>query len=340
VISDNSCGAGLLFSPAGHLSARAKDWRVQGQARLAHSSRRGQSSASLECPGTTHTDPQLHDAIPFRKQCSVAVLAALGARASPHSQLLGIDTVCLADGTPSPPMFLYAGERREMACRQLESRARELCWSHGFFEHVKIEHLDSTVGLVQLLICESSKNFSRKDEVQPCRLMKCDWRCCLQTRRLCPSRVDSLLDRLWGSTLTSATRTWSKGSGLRKIRGSDPAQLSLCVPSPPLERCSSKKKKKRWTLIAVPLLVAACRRHHRRGVQPSVLHLDDRIRSVCHHRRRPDSRLSRNRTPNRTRADSRTAGDDGEARRRHVDRYALGCGVSPPICATHYRYVS
>ena len=52
-------------------------------------------------------------------------------------------------------MFLYAGERREMACRQLESRARELCWSHGFFEHVKIEHLDSTVGLVQLLICES-----------------------------------------------------------------------------------------------------------------------------------------------------------------------------------------
>lgn len=52
-------------------------------------------------------------------------------------------------------MFLYAGERREMACRQLESRARELCWSHGFFERVKIEHLDSTVGLVQLLICES-----------------------------------------------------------------------------------------------------------------------------------------------------------------------------------------
>lgn len=90
-----------------------------------------------------------------RLQCSVAVLAALGARASPHSQLLGIDTVCLADGTPSPPLFLYAGERREMACRQLESRARELCWSHGFFEHAKIEHLDSTVGLVQLLICES-----------------------------------------------------------------------------------------------------------------------------------------------------------------------------------------
>lgn len=49
----------------------------------------------------------------------------------------------------------------------------------------------------------------------------------LQTRRLCRSRVASLLDRLSGSTLTSATRTWSKGSELRKIRGSDPARLSL-----------------------------------------------------------------------------------------------------------------
>ncbi|GAA6015491.1 hypothetical protein JCM8202_002490 [Rhodotorula sphaerocarpa] len=94
------------------------------------------------------------EALTPAEECSVAVLAALGARASPHSQLLGVDTLCLANGTPSPPLFLYAGERREMACRQLESRARELCWSHGFFEHARIEHLDSTVGLVQLLIYE------------------------------------------------------------------------------------------------------------------------------------------------------------------------------------------
>ncbi|GEM10786.1 proteophosphoglycan ppg4 [Rhodotorula toruloides] len=88
------------------------------------------------------------------QQCAVAVLCALGARASPHSQLLGVATVHLQDGTPSPPLYLYAGERREMACRQLEQRARELCWSHGFFNEPNIAQLDSMVGLVQLLIFE------------------------------------------------------------------------------------------------------------------------------------------------------------------------------------------
>ncbi|GAA6030790.1 hypothetical protein JCM8097_008877 [Rhodosporidiobolus ruineniae] len=88
------------------------------------------------------------------EQCHVAVLCALGARASPHSQLLGIESIALQDGTPSPPLYLYAGERREMACRLLESRARELCWQHGLITEAKLEHLDSLVGLVQLLIYE------------------------------------------------------------------------------------------------------------------------------------------------------------------------------------------
>lgn len=96
------------------------------------------------------------------------------------------------------------------------------------------------------------------------------------------------------------------------------------------------------TLIIIPPLspVAAGRRYHRRGVQPSVLHLDDRPRSVCRHRRRPHPGLSRNRASDGSRADSPTAGDDGQTGRCHVDRHALGCGVSPPLCATYYRYVS
>ncbi|BGP51267.1 hypothetical protein JCM10450v2_007196 [Rhodotorula kratochvilovae] len=87
-------------------------------------------------------------------QCAVAVLCALGARASPHSQLLGVSAIHLQDGTPSPPAYLYAGERRELACRQLEARARELVWSHGFFDEMDVNMLDSMVGLVQLLIYE------------------------------------------------------------------------------------------------------------------------------------------------------------------------------------------
>ncbi|GAA5827864.1 hypothetical protein JCM3770_006897, partial [Rhodotorula araucariae] len=87
-------------------------------------------------------------------QCAVAVLSALGARASPHSQLVGVSALHLQDGTPSPPAYLYAGERREIACRQLEARARELVWSHGFSDETDVAMLDSMVGLVQLLIYE------------------------------------------------------------------------------------------------------------------------------------------------------------------------------------------
>ncbi|GAA5853267.1 hypothetical protein JCM8547_000261 [Rhodosporidiobolus lusitaniae] len=88
------------------------------------------------------------------EQCHVAVLCALGARASPHSQLIGMDTIELQSGGPSPPLYLYAGERREMACRHLEARARELCWQHGIIVEATLEHLDALVGLVQLLIYE------------------------------------------------------------------------------------------------------------------------------------------------------------------------------------------
>ncbi|GAA6012748.1 hypothetical protein JCM10207_005348 [Rhodosporidiobolus poonsookiae] len=88
------------------------------------------------------------------EQCHVAVLCALGARASPHSQLLGMSTIALQDGTPSPPLYLFAGERREMACRQLEERARELCWQYGIIVEPDLAHLDALVGLVQLLIYE------------------------------------------------------------------------------------------------------------------------------------------------------------------------------------------
>ncbi|GAA5920953.1 hypothetical protein JCM3775_004019 [Rhodotorula graminis] len=94
------------------------------------------------------------DTLDPAQQCAVAVLCALGARATPHSQLLGISSIHLADGTPSPPAYLFAGERRELACRQLEARARELCWSHNFFQETEPSMLDGMVGLVQLLIYE------------------------------------------------------------------------------------------------------------------------------------------------------------------------------------------
>lgn len=90
-----------------------------------------------------------------QEQCHVAVLCALGARASPHSQILGVDTAKLHAGAPSIPLYLHAGERREMACRELEARARELCWRHGIISEPSLDNLDSLTGLVQLFVCTS-----------------------------------------------------------------------------------------------------------------------------------------------------------------------------------------
>ncbi|GAA5872131.1 hypothetical protein JCM1840_006327 [Sporobolomyces johnsonii] len=87
-------------------------------------------------------------------QCAVAVLCALGARASPHSALLGISTADLADASPSPPLYLFAGERREMACRALERHAREVCWANNMLAHSSHANLDALIGLTQLLIYE------------------------------------------------------------------------------------------------------------------------------------------------------------------------------------------
>jgi hypothetical protein len=88
-----------------------------------------------------------------QEQCHVTVLCALGARASPHSQILGVDTAKLRAGGPSIPLYLHAGQRREMACRQLEARARELCWRHGLVSESSLDNLNALTGLVQLFIC-------------------------------------------------------------------------------------------------------------------------------------------------------------------------------------------
>ncbi|GJN93184.1 hypothetical protein Rhopal_006231-T1 [Rhodotorula paludigena] len=89
------------------------------------------------------------DVLNPQQQCAVAVLCALGARATPR-HLVHSPARWLA----LPPAYLHAGERRELACRQLEARARELCWSHGFFDRTDLSILHSMVGLVQVLIYE------------------------------------------------------------------------------------------------------------------------------------------------------------------------------------------
>ncbi|GAA6041182.1 hypothetical protein JCM8097_008330 [Rhodosporidiobolus ruineniae] len=90
-------------------------------------------------------------------QVSVAVLCTLGVRTCCHPNLFGLQTVLSPDGTPSPPLFLAVGSRRESACRTLQSRAWETAWTAGLFWPKTHEELEALVGLLGLSFHEESK---------------------------------------------------------------------------------------------------------------------------------------------------------------------------------------
>ncbi|KAK4052634.1 hypothetical protein OIO90_004262 [Microbotryomycetes sp. JL221] len=90
-------------------------------------------------------------------QLGVAVLCSLGARAAPHSALLGVPTHTLSDGTATPALYLTAGERREKAVRALESRANEIAWAGKLLQEDKWSNLTVLGGLTQLLIFEEAR---------------------------------------------------------------------------------------------------------------------------------------------------------------------------------------
>ncbi|GAA6017493.1 hypothetical protein JCM11491_006842 [Sporobolomyces phaffii] len=154
-------GMGVSFADLGHSNP---NWRLGEPEIMRQLTIHLMEAATRACCANIPGIKPLADRVEFYKrnlekldaagQCAVAVLCALGARASPHSALLGVATTSLADGTPSPPLFLYAGERREMACRALERRAREVCWVNGMLESSNLSDLDSIIGLTQVLIYE------------------------------------------------------------------------------------------------------------------------------------------------------------------------------------------
>ncbi|GAA5860241.1 hypothetical protein JCM3774_000354 [Rhodotorula dairenensis] len=90
------------------------------------------------------------------EQVSVAVLCALGARASPHHALFGISTVHAEDGAPCPARFAATGNRREQVCRVLEHRARETAWATGLYRQRTRDALAAVVGLAQLSLHEEN----------------------------------------------------------------------------------------------------------------------------------------------------------------------------------------
>ena len=78
----------------------------------------------------------------------------MGARASPHSQLLGVP-VHPPEMASSTNQVVAAGHRREQACRVLQARALDLCHELDVDSEVSIEHFETLLATVQMLTCES-----------------------------------------------------------------------------------------------------------------------------------------------------------------------------------------
>ncbi|KAK4702835.1 hypothetical protein P7C70_g3383, partial [Phenoliferia sp. Uapishka_3] len=94
-------------------------------------------------------DPAQLDA---QEKISIAVFCAVGARASPHSALLGI--AASPDDSRDHPQapLLSAGERRQNACSVLLSKAHTLCFEQGVEDEATEENLAALLALMQMSI--------------------------------------------------------------------------------------------------------------------------------------------------------------------------------------------
>ncbi len=86
----------------------------------------------------------------------------MGARASPHSQLLGIP-VCPPEEAPSTNQVTSAGFRREQACRVLQARALDLCHELDIDSEVSVENFETLLATMQMITCELCSNRNHTD---------------------------------------------------------------------------------------------------------------------------------------------------------------------------------
>ena len=90
----------------------------------------------------------------------VAILTSLGARASPHSALLGIAGPDVENGEGSPDIVLSAGVRRENAWRAIVKRATDLCSSMEILQVPSARNAQTLVAFVQMLMRAFFRGYS------------------------------------------------------------------------------------------------------------------------------------------------------------------------------------
>ncbi|KAK4335368.1 Zn(2)-C6 fungal-type transcription factor [Rhodotorula toruloides] len=97
------------------------------------------------------------DRLDTASQVIVGILTSLGARASPHSALLGIAGPDIENGQASHDLVLSAGHRRENAWRAIVKRATEVCTSLEILEVASARNLQTLTAFVQMLMLAEVK---------------------------------------------------------------------------------------------------------------------------------------------------------------------------------------
>ncbi|GAA5832483.1 hypothetical protein JCM3766R1_003094 [Sporobolomyces carnicolor] len=90
-------------------------------------------------------------------QAAVGILASLGARASPHSALLGVAGPDIENGNASHELVLSAGVRRENAWRAIVKQATELCSKLEVLQVPSAMNAQTLVAFVHMLMFSEVK---------------------------------------------------------------------------------------------------------------------------------------------------------------------------------------
>ncbi|GAA5917029.1 hypothetical protein JCM5296_001820 [Sporobolomyces johnsonii] len=97
------------------------------------------------------------DTLDLQSRVVVGILASLGARASPHSALLGVAGPDIENGEASHELVLTAGMRRENAWRAIVKQATKLCSELEVMQVPSPRNAQTLVAFVQMLMLAETK---------------------------------------------------------------------------------------------------------------------------------------------------------------------------------------
>ncbi|GAA5842268.1 hypothetical protein JCM11251_006763 [Rhodosporidiobolus azoricus] len=155
------------FLSASNIGASSSDWRLavptMASSLTVHLMDASVHSCCFHLPAFHAFAPFVNyykqnvTSLDLASQVVVGILTSLGARASPHSALLGIAGPDIENGKASLDLVLSAGQRRENAWRAIVNRATELCSKPEILQVPSARNAQTLVAFVQMLMLAAAK---------------------------------------------------------------------------------------------------------------------------------------------------------------------------------------